>query len=97
MKDSLEGASFENRLWGWVLKALVPLSFSFFAWSVTQHFAADKRITVIESNRYTPNDALNFERSMNRRFEELNGTMNELLVQVRLLRQDATEDRKAKE
>lgn len=61
----------DQKVWDVVLKVLVPISIAYFGWCTLTIFQLEKRIAVIESNRYTPADALDFERSTNERFLEI--------------------------
>lgn len=58
----------EQRVWDLVLKILVPVSIAYFGWCTVTVFQIEKRVAVIEASRYTPADALTFERSTNERF-----------------------------
>lgn len=67
-----------DKIWDLVLKTMVALSITFFGWSIKSTIDLDKRLSVIESNRYTPADALEFERSWNQRWIGIENRMTKI-------------------
>lgn len=57
--------------WDLLIKVMVPVSIAYFSWSMVTVLQMDKRVSVIESNRYTHAMALEFERETTRRFHVL--------------------------
>lgn len=79
-----------QRVWDWILKALVPISIAYFGWSITTVVDLDQRLKVIESNRYTPADALEYERqqsarwlSLENRLTLMEGRLEAILIELR--------------
>lgn len=70
----------KSQVWEWVLKIMVPVSLTYFGWSINSAIDMDKRLTVIESNRYTPADALAYERDQAKRW---------LMIEQRLTHMEA--------
>lgn len=67
----------ESTLWDLALKILVPVSIAYFGWCTLTVIQIEKRVAVIEASRYTPADALAFERSTNERFLHLTALIQE--------------------
>ena len=88
-----------EKIWEWILRIMVPISIAYFGWTTSQIFEVEKRLSIIENNRYTPKDALQFERAMNARFDVVgtrlttserlletnNSLMQQLLAETRKL------------